>query len=314
MIKFAGSLSAFCLVVVFGQVALASPSFHADAGALSGQNSESNTGASPQTADANAQSSIFDGGGNVIGSFTGSGSSSAGKGVLKASGRSTVDISNHQCCLSNQVYRDSAGHASFALDDIVITGPGATVDAILNLSFTGTLSGAAQHANILGSAGGHVNVAINGNVAGQGFSGGAQLDVDSAHPGQTTYSNSGILAGYTGGALDVHIAFAALPVGVPLGMFLDLSVSALATYVVQGTGPDVAPIFADLFGDYSHSLSFASGGPVFTLDAGYSADSAQGQIDNNQWVGNVVVPAPGALALFAVGVAALCSLRRRIRI
>ncbi|MBI3838904.1 MAG: PEP-CTERM sorting domain-containing protein [Planctomycetia bacterium] len=57
---------------------------------------------------------------------------------------------------------------------------------------------------------------------------------------------------------------------------------------------------------FSHTFGFPTSGPVFNLPDGFTANSPEGQIANNNFV-----PEPSTLALAAIGLGLVACYRRR---
>lgn len=64
---------------------------------------------------------------------------------------------------------------------------------------------------------------------------------------------------------------------------------------------------ANGFVDFSRTLGFPTSGPVFNLPAGFTVNSAEGVIVNNQFVSVPTVPEPGTLLLLGTGLLTLAS-------
>jgi hypothetical protein len=65
------------------------------------------------------------------------------------------------------------------------------------------------------------------------------------------------------------------------------------------------PAFMEPESDFTHTLSFSQGGPLFNLPAGWTANSTDGAIVNNQFV-----PEPAFLSLFALAAPVILCRRR----
>lgn len=248
--------------------------------------------------------------GSDLGVWAGDASAIAGPGFVGGSSHTSINITNHQCCLSGNSTRAGGTRSRMDIDDVVISGPAASVGGTLNLEFDGSFSAAANFANALGDAGGYAEVSISILLPNFSGGGGARLGVNGANI--LSLTNSGLLAGYSGGPLFLAIPIANLPVNTPFGIHLELATTTLATYNVAGTGPAPVPIFAELFSTFDHTFSFATAGPVFTLSDGFTVNSAQGAIVDNQFVGlAAAAPEPGPLLLVLTGLAGLSLVQRR---
>ena len=101
----------------------------------------------------------------------------------------------------------------------------------------------------------------------------------------TQFGSSGLLAGpFNGphhgpGPAVLTVPNLQLPVNQPFLLRLGIAVETVA----QGKGEATGGAFATA--DFSHTLSFPTVGPVFDLPSGYTVNSVDGLIVNNQFVG-----------------------------
>lgn len=304
------SVGAILLGVGIASCAYGAPSYFAEAGVLSGFDAESFTGTIPVSASAAGIMTFSIGGGEHLGLGTWAGESTAqaNPGYLAVSSHTSVVITDHQASLGSGA-KAGGSHASFTIDDVIISGPGAgPVSGILNLQLEGSLAASANFANAIGGSGSYGQISIGVGVPGFGGNGGARLGAGAPPANTLTLTNSGLLIGYGGGLLALQINSSSLPVNSPFSITLDLQSETLASYNVGGTGVAVVPISAEGFSSFTTGLSFARSGPVFTLPEGYTANSLSGMIVDNHFV-----PEPSSVVLLA---AALCmlpwaALRRR---
>jgi hypothetical protein len=180
---------------------------------------------------------------------------------------------------------------NFFLDGAFSFGPGTTADNALVTASLGLLygigTGPASAANSIGSI----------------------LRVYS--DGVLNESDSGIFAGAgLGGSFSFHGEFVTVPltvaVGTPIRLSLGLTVGASA---VSRNFHTPTPVFGpalSLTSDFQNTLRFSTSGPALNLPDGYTVNSAQAGIVNNQFS---AVPLPPALLLFA---SALVPFSRRI--
>ena len=129
----------------------------------------------------------------------------------------------------------------------------------------------------------HILVVVDNST----FTGDAWQTANHDNNGQTVtqFGSSGLLAGPfngphhgPGGAV-LTVPNLQLPVNQPF--FLRLGIAAQT--VAQGNGEATGGAFATA--DFSHTLSFPTVGPVFDLPRGYTVNSVDGLIVNNQFVG-----------------------------
>lgn len=223
------------------------------------------------------------------------------------------DISN-----IGPVFKNQEVIATFVLNDVTITGPdGATsVQTALNLHLDGATSANAfaQDGNGVGTdASASASIGITGRANGVYFalstqdyqSRAAQYDV--ATGASSSFQEGGLLTGFTGED-DIVTPLLTLPVGSPFQLILSLTVSA----EMRANSAFGAERKVEALASFAHTLSFALNGPVFTLPDGYTVNSEEGGIENNQWIfaPTTAVPEPGMLGMAGLALAALGLMRR----
>jgi hypothetical protein len=104
-----------------------------------------------------------------------------------------------------------------------------------------------------------------------------------------------------------------IPVIVPINQTfsMGLSLEAQTEAFKDSFLFPVPPGAVSASSDYFHTLSFLSGSPVLTLPSGYTFNSVEAGITNNQWGNSAPVPEPASAMLFGVGL--LCVARRARR-
>jgi len=189
-----------------------------------------------------------------------------------------------------------------------VSGPvGATVSTSLNMELTGGfLFGSAADAGSTAAVAevqSAIWVYINGALVGSG-SRFERADTRFA----PFLSTTGMLVAW--GSANPLVITPAFDVqsGVPFEVQMRLSTSA-QTVISSAIGTGGS---AEANTDFSHTFSFTTSGPVFNLPIGYSANSADAYIVNNQ-VG--AVPEPSTLILGIAGFAGLglATLRKKFR-
>ena len=114
--------------------------------------------------------------------------------------------------------------------------------------------------------------------------------------------------GWTGCARGYNGFFTTVPVSVGLGGPVSFQLLMEANVGVGGPA-GTASI------EFDNSLDFVTGQDLFVLPAGYTANSDDGLIVNNRFIGNAApqptLPEPGTLSLLAASVLAIVARRPR---
>lgn len=233
-----------------------------------------------------------------------SASSYAGAGYL----RSISDTSAR--AFVNGSSAEAGSSASFTIDDLVFSGPGGgslPTTVTLHLQFDGGLDLLTDHDFHYASASGQADVSLTWNSNAH-LSGGVAKDSMGA------YTRTGLLANYDPALINM------LSIDLPFGgagvNSLSLSLSTASHAVSRD------PANASSSVQFGNTLKFSTSGPVFDLPVGWTVNSAQGNIVNNQFVLLASVPEPGSLGLVLAGLALVahrhrlcskysCSLRRQ---
>ena len=210
----------------------------------------------------------------------------------------------------------SKGQASARFDDFVISGPSGLIPVSLNLSLSGSLLAVVQLTPLgylLGSADSSVSVTVSGAVqdAATGnpffeFSGSETLD------SAGNFTQTGILSGFpNGGSGNITTPEGMVTVGRgPIAVQLALVATSFAELGGQANlcGPDGCDVaqsgHVDGAIDFSDTLTFALSGPVFNVPSGYTVNSAEANIVDNQFV-PAPIPEPSTVALLVIGLVGL---------
>jgi hypothetical protein len=178
--------------------------------------------------------------------------------------------------------------ASFQFDDLTFSGPEATVTTRENLMINGQVflgslpdsSGATVVVHILFTPPGGSTRLFVGCTGAPPVAGSNGGDCAAGFPFTLDFSNIDHAM--------IATPFFTVPTGVPI--ITEWSIDANA--------------FGSAAAEFEDTMSFPPSGPVFDLPAGFTVDSSEGRIQDNQWLG-VPVPEPETSWLVALGGACL---------
>ena len=196
--------------------------------------------------------------------------------------------------------------ASVVFSDVIISGVGDVVSTSINLHLTGSLGASAGVNSAAGAAlgvigdwfDGGVNPCVSNEPA-RGDCGGLVNGV----PAFPELNTTGILQSVVGSpaGLTIDGDFSSPVHSLPVNVSFTLSL----TMVVVANAFQNSSSFADFF----HTLTFSTDGPVFTLPDGYTVNSIDAGIVNNQFT--TPVPLPGSLGAMGIAIVVLSAVRRR---
>ena len=240
--------------------------------------------------------------------------SAAGNGAVHAHTNIFFDDTDPRSLGDEFVVRASSS-ALLTIDDLVVNGKPGSLTTSLNLHLTGLLQvgSSVPYSNSIFNGGkpqtvGGAGVSVTAEVFGtQVMNGGLQLS--SANGSSPTASGSGVLANFSGNDVLTTDPFT-VTANTPFSLSLLLSASTLAGIEDGGAGN------AGGSADFSHTLTFVDDRPVFNLPSGYTANSLEAGIVNNQFTpadGSPTIPEPSAMVLSGIGLSLLCFGRRWIR-
>lgn len=166
----------------------------------------------------------------------------------------------------------------------------------LNLNFTGMVN----------SAGDFSSAQVRVNAALDGVLNGLVIDESGGNAptcAETGMSGTGFCSGVSGSG-KVSGLLTMVPIAVPLNTFIPVSFSLTASAGSALGGSAVA--------DFSHTLSFANGSDVFTVDQGILVNSADSFIVDNHYIAaNVPEPNAYGMLLAGLGMIGFFAMRRK---
>lgn len=194
----------------------------------------------------------------------------------------------------------ASAYARFIIDDVIVSTDleGVTsVPVSMFLKIGGSLGAGASLNRDLGwpaGSSGTATVTVGVDIAGTPFTGSRSYMIDN-----TLITGAVSASGLLAGADDLSTPMTSVPVNTPFQVELSIQVNAGATTnITHGN--------ATATSSYGNTFSFATGGPVFDLPPGYTANSISGGIVGNQFA----VPEPSSLVLAALGMAGMFCWRR----
>lgn len=198
--------------------------------------------------------------------------------------------------------------AILTFSDLVVSGPvpGVQVQTALHLRAAGNVVTTLNfNATDGASASGHVSVDVN--AAGTVFEG--DIDVmNHQNPVLNHYTTTGLLTGFSGNG-DLTTPSFFVTTGVPFFVELRVGVETGSFAHIGGSSANNHYIvFSDA--GASGAIGFSPNGPVFSLPPGFTADSPDAGIVDNQFI---PTPEPASWVLMVIGFAAIAGGRKRKR-
>lgn len=181
----------------------------------------------------------------------------------------------------------AAGVAFATYYDMIVPGSAGLVSTSVNMSLHGSLVTnpfLPQHGPNSANSSVQVVFFVNGNNIGGGMQ-----TLSSYYGSSPGLSSTGILASWNPLTGDITSPSFMVEANVPFTMQIQLQADAGASGYMQDS------FILGGNADFGSTLTFPTTGPVFNLPAGYTADSPDAGIVNNQYI----APEPTSLALAA---------------
>jgi hypothetical protein len=187
------------------------------------------------------------------------------------------------------------------ITDVLLSGPGSTVDTAQSLHITGEVQGNCGDGDARADFSFHSILSVPGTAQSLQVFGAITRPWGDCMGGNYTGVFQG--PGFDGDAV-VYSNYGTMPTNVPLNLFTEIIVEAVAS-------GSVSPLEASAVADFRNTVSFPTDGPVFDLPAGYTANSVDGSIVDNRWV--PVPAAPAGAQLTAAFLSLLLAQRHHLR-
>ena len=184
--------------------------------------------------------------------------------------------------------------ASATYSDVRVSGLGSgSILTSLNLNLSGGIlygSSADPGSKALALTQAFISVLIDGTLVGSG-----RIDERMDTQFGRFILDTGLLSGWNSGNTGVVTSDFTVQSGVPFEVELRLTAVAVATLGAVGGGHSPGGT-AEANSDFGNTLTFALNGPIFNLPDGFTVNSTEAHIANNQLA---PVPIPNSLALMA---------------
>ena len=194
--------------------------------------------------------------------------------------------------------------ATVTLDDVIISAPPSVTSVTTNISMhldgnlnsSSTFSGGSN--GVFASASVDTLLSVNNKAVGSGT-----FSSSSSQGNFATTSGGGWLTNFNGNATLTSANFV-VPANTPFTVSFTLNVASIAGMNQDNSG------LAESSANFGSTMSFVTNQPVFSLPAGYTANSVSGGIVANQYV---QTPEPTSATLAAIALVIVAARRRRWR-
>lgn len=228
---------------------------------------------------------------------------SRGYASASAGGGSVAVVSNSKASGIAPTGQDtmSQGYntAESTVTDMIFSGPGPNVNTKLNLLWSGVMGHSVESVNGNTYTNSNTSLDINGSIRRPSsttflsFSGYISVSKEQygLNPQTTGIYDGGILTGAYPPSGPLVTAEFNVPTGEPLSFKLVMATNS-GTLLLSTSVPAAAEGSATSKADFGGTVHLPTSGPVFDLPAGYTVNSVEANIVDNEWMGTPVSAPP----------------------